>query len=273
MFPKYEIRRSPLYVRAGIKTADYPARFHKELEIAFVEEGELEIKIDNIAYTLMQGDLYLVFPNLLHTGKNKEGTRITIAIVDSGLCASYADVLSHFKPACPVLRKGSFPDPVYDSLRRMAEVNVSERSYRQSVLMGYLNAMLGEVFASLELERRNSDNDLVRQLIVYILDNYTSDITLDDVARALNYSKYYISHVISDTFGCNFRPLINSYRVNMAQNLLLSTNKTVGEVAGECGFKNQSSFNRIFLKHTGVTPSSYRRQQETPAEIPSIFLR
>lgn len=274
MIQQYEVRHSSLYIKACQRTTDYPARFHKELEVAFVEKGTLDIMIDSVPYTLHEGDLYLVFPNLLHTGRRGEdGACITIAIADGSHCPAYTDVLTHSKPANPVLRKGSFPGIVYDVLRRMAELGSGDIMYRQSVLAAYLNAVLGELLARLDLDRRDSDHDLIRQLILFFLDNYTKDITLDNVAESLNYSKYYISHVISETFGCNFRPLINSYRVNLAQNLLLSSNKSIGEIAGECGFKNQSSFNRIFLKHIGMTPSVYRRQQEPPAEIPSLFMR
>ena len=117
-------------------------------------------------------------------------------------------------------------------------------------------------------------NDLVQQLVMYLLDNYTKEITLDDVARDLSYNKYYISHIIADTFKCNFRALVNSYRISMAQNILLSTTKTISEIAYECGFKNQSSFNRIFLKHCGITPRDFRHSPEAvPERSPGYEIR
>lgn len=273
MFPQYERRDSSLFINLGQAANAYPARFHKELEIAYVEEGELKVRIDNVPYVLKKGDLYLAFPNTLHAGERNEGCRISIVIADCEYCAAYSEALTRSKPLQPVLRKGSFNKVVYTIFQRMYQVDRSNLPYKQSALIGYLNALLGELFVPLELVRRESDNDLVQQLVLYFLDNYTGEITLDDVAKSLNYSKYYISHVISETFGCNFRPLINSYRIRMAQNLLLSTNKSIGEIAYECGFNNQSSFNRIFLKHTGSTPSAFRRQQDTVPDIPSLVIR
>ena len=238
-----------------------------------MESGQLTETIENKVYELEEGDLYVVFPNLLHAGKKGEGTTITIAIVDCEFCAAYADILMHFKPSSPVLKKGQFNGIVYTMLRRMYEINASDQALKQNALIGYLNAVIGEVVINLDLVRRDSDNNLIQQLILYFLENYTREITLDDVAKALNYNKYYISHVIGETFGCNFRPLINSYRISMAQNLLLSSDKSVGEIAYDCGFKNQSSFNRIFLKHTGTTPSAFRRQQGAPPEKPAVCYR
>ncbi len=273
MFPKYEYRNSPIHINLTQRATDYPARFHKQLEIAFVESGVLEVSIDNVPYVLNEGDLYVVFPNLLHAGKKSDRTTISIAIVDAEYCAPYTETLCHSKPTMPVLRKNEFSPIVYTIMTRTSEIASSDQPYKQNMLIGYLNALLGEVIQHLTLTRRDSDNDLIQQLILYFLDNYTKDITLDDVAHALNYSKYYISHVIGDTFGTNFRPLINSYRVSMAQSLLLSTNKSVGEIAYECGFKNQSSFNRIFLSHTGSTPSAFRRQQEKQSGTPKLYYR
>ena len=115
------------------------------------------------------------------------------------------------------------------------------------------------------------DGTLLQQLQFYILQNYTRQITLDDVAQALGYSKFYISRIITNLFGCNFRTLINSYRISLAQNLLVTTNKTIGQIALSCGFKSQSAFNRIFLQQTDITPNQYRKQTEQIPEKPVLY--
>ena len=130
--------------------------------------------------------------------------------------------------------------------------------------------MLGELLGSLHLVQRSTDSNLVQQMIFYISKNYTRPISLDSIAQALGYSKYYISREIRILFGCNLRTLINSYRLSMAQNLLSSGNAPVSQIAAECGFKNQSAFNRIFLEQTGCTPSQYRRQSEEIPELPKV---
>jgi len=176
-------------------------------------------------------------------------------------------------PKTPVLRKGQFSEAAYSVFQRMGQLKGTDMTYKQNALAGYANALLGELLSNMNLSDRNVDDSLLQQLIFFILENYTREITLEDVAQELSYSKFYISRVVSNTFGCNFRTLINTYRVSMAQNLLVSSAKSISEVAYECGFKNQSSFNRIFLKHSGVTPSDYRKKMGPPPEKPILYVR
>ena len=94
-----------------------------------------------------------------------------------------------------------------------------------------------------------------------IMENYAEELTLEELARRLGYSKFHLSRVVSDTFHCNFRTLLNSYRISAAEELLRSTRKTVLDIAYATGFQNQSSFNRVFLKITGMTPNQFRNSK------------
>jgi len=272
MFPKYEYRNASIYVKARSMDQKYPARFHKHLEAVVVKSGSLDVVIDAKPYTLHPGDVYVVFPNVLHSLEDT-GADVVVAIVDFELYQAFHDILVHNMPEPPVLRKGEFSEAVYDLFDRMAQLAESNLQYKQNALAGYANALLGELISNMPLVKRNVDDSLLQQMIFYFLRNYTREITLDDVAQELNYSKFYISRMVTNTFGCNFRTLINTYRVSMAQNLLVSSAKTINEIAFECGFKNQSSFNRIFLKHSGITPSDYRKKMGPPPDKPILYVR
>jgi AraC-like DNA-binding protein/mannose-6-phosphate isomerase-like protein (cupin superfamily) len=272
MFPQYEYRNSAIYIRARDGLSGCPARFHKHLETMYVKSGQLQVSIEGVAYTLNPGDVYVVFPNVIHAIQETDA-QVVVAIVDFELYQAFHELLIHNVPQPPVLRKGEFSQTVYEIFDRMGALVQQEILYKQSILQGYANALLGELLGHMQLCKRNVDNGLLQQLIFYFLDNYTREITLEDAAQALNYSKFYISRVVTNTFGCNFRSLVNSYRVSMAQNLLVSSGKTISEIAYACGFRNQSSFNRIFLKHTGITPTAYRKKMGPPPQKPTLFVR
>ncbi|MBP3304692.1 MAG: helix-turn-helix transcriptional regulator [Oscillospiraceae bacterium] len=272
MFPKYEYRNTSITVMTVRGFHGYPARFHKHIELMCVTEGEMRVIVDGKNYVLQPGELYITFPNILHAVHRSEGNSIVI-IADNELFPAYTEAMTHFKPACPVLRAGEVSQLVCGMFRRVSELGKESVVQNQTLITGYIGAIVGEVLGKVKLIERSSDSDLVQQLVMYLLSHYTSEITLEDVARDLGYSKYYISHVITDAFQCNFRSLVNSYRVSMAQSLLLSTTKSVSEIAYECGFKNQSSFNRIFLKHCDVPPNRFRRQCTAATEPPSLYVR
>jgi len=273
MFPKYEQRSNPIYISRWKGIRQFPARFHKQLEMLYVLSGELRVNIDGKNYILHENEMYLAFPNILHAVLRSEASGVLI-IADNEMFPLYSDLLTHFKPEKPVFSVQELPEAVLLALQRIWELAHQENlTHKQAILTGYIGAALGEILERITLVERNSDSDLIQKLILYFLDNYTREITLEDVARELNYSKCYISRLIADTFQCNFRTLINSYRVSLAQSLLLSSQKTVSEISYECGFKNQSSFNRIFLKHCAETPSEFRKRHDITVDKPMVYQR
>ena len=272
MLPKYEYRNSPIYVGQHKHQGNYPARFHNHLEVMLIKSSQLRVMIDGVSYLLEPGDLYVAFPNVLHAIEAVNVDAI-VAIVDSEKYPEFKKILHYNRPNPPVLRAGEFEHAVYDILERMVQLTTGDSTYKHHVLTGYANALLGELLNSLHLVERSTDSSLSQQLVLYILQNYTQPITLEHAAQALGYSKFHISRAISGLFGCNFRTLINSYRVNTAQNLLIHSDKTVKQIAQTCGFQNQSAFNRIFLQQTGFTPRQYRQQADEPPEIPAICMK
>lgn len=272
MFPKYEYRNYPIYVGERKHQGSYPARFHKHLEAMLVQSSQVKVTIDGTAYTLQPGDLYVAFPNVLHAIEAADAQAI-VMIVDFEKYPAFHDVLLHSRPESPVLRAGEYDPVIPDIFHRMVQLTRQDSPYKQEALAGYANALLGELLNHLQLTERSTDSSLLQELIFYILQNYTKPITLEHAAQALGYSKFYISRAISGLFGCNFRSLINAYRVSMAQNLLVTTAQAVGQIAKDCGFQNQSSFNRIFLEQTGITPMQYRKQAVTPPEMPAVYVR
>lgn len=93
---------------------------------------------------------------------------------------------------------------------------------------------------------------------------YTNiDLSLKDLALALNTYPHYITQVLNTVFNQNFYDFINTYRIEEAKKRLLEVdykNLTILAIIYDCGFNSKSTFNRIFKQKTGKTPSEYRNQ-------------
>lgn len=86
------------------------------------------------------------------------------------------------------------------------------------------------------------------------------DLNALEVAKQLNTSRQNLSQVLSSQFKMNFYDFVNGYRVREFQSRLASgkyTHLTLLGLALECGFNSKSSFNSLFKKATGMTPSAY----------------
>lgn len=97
-----------------------------------------------------------------------------------------------------------------------------------------------------------------------------SDLTLPQLAQHLQVSRHNLSEAINSRLGLNFYDCVNQYRVEEVKRLITHpdySNYTLLALAEEAGFKTKSTFNAMFKKFTGMTPSAYRKSiaQKTAA--------
>ncbi|MEP5610958.1 MAG: helix-turn-helix domain-containing protein [Cyclobacteriaceae bacterium] len=91
------------------------------------------------------------------------------------------------------------------------------------------------------------------------------ELTLTDLGQALSAPNNHLSQVLNEKFSQNFFDFINNYRVEEAKQWLSNPAKnqaTMLAIAFESGFKSKSTFNAAFKKHTGQTPSEFRKSSQ-----------
>ncbi|NBC08009.1 MAG: helix-turn-helix domain-containing protein [Bacteroidetes bacterium] len=87
-----------------------------------------------------------------------------------------------------------------------------------------------------------------------------SSLTLKDIADQLNTNTKYLSQVINHHIGSNFQTFVNAYRIEEAKEKILDdkySNLTLFGIALQCGFKNKSTFYKVFRDKVGMTPKAY----------------
>ena len=91
------------------------------------------------------------------------------------------------------------------------------------------------------------------------------NISLSDLSEKLSIHPRTLSLTIKYSYKQNFFDFINSYRIKEAQRLLSNNNgkKTILEILWDSGFNSKSVFNRAFKKHTGITPSQYKKMHNS----------
>ena len=90
------------------------------------------------------------------------------------------------------------------------------------------------------------------------------DLNLSELANLVGISNHHLSQVINRRAGQTFYDFINRHRVEYAKKLFMNPeydgNHTIIEIAFKAGFNSKASFNRVFKKHTGQTPTEFRRE-------------
>jgi AraC-like DNA-binding protein len=108
-------------------------------------------------------------------------------------------------------------------------------------------------------------NEQLKRILLEYMDNQKPyrdfDLTLTSLAKQVKMNRNQLSEVINNSIGCSFYDFINRYRVDDVKQMLTLPsykNYTLLAIAYEAGFPSKSTFNSIFKKFTGLTPSEYR---------------
>lgn len=111
-------------------------------------------------------------------------------------------------------------------------------------------------------EPRDTDSrtGLVRQEIEsYIRVHFSEDLSMQDMARVMNYSDAYFCKLFKQCFKVNFSTYLNEFRVDHAKHMLAETGESIKEISIACGYTDSNYFTRVFRRITGMTPSEYRQ--------------
>jgi len=232
----------------------YMPMFHPHGELLHVVKGSVPIVVDGKSHVLQAGETVVLFPYLTHAYENAPEAEVLILLFDPRLTAFDTTFLTK-KPVCS--HTGSAR--LYPLLDRAVEML---KRGRPKTAMAYVNATLGELLEILELVPADGPTgDMTVQVLSYCTENFTEDITVKTLAQALFISESYVSKLFARNLGCGFRTYINDLRVQKAQQLLESSDLSIGQIMSACGFQNQSSFNRVFREITGTSPRQYRKTE------------
>lgn len=108
---------------------------------------------------------------------------------------------------------------------------------------------------------------IIAKSLKYIEENLSDDLSLEKVATAVQLSPIHFHNCFKATVGKTLRDYVEEQRINKAQNLLLSTEDSLTEIAFECGFSSQSYFSYVFKRRMKKTPREYAQEVFNKYEI------
>ena len=286
-----------------IKEIGTSYHYHNSIEMLYVINGKLEVnKIDH-KYILASGDLYILNNEDMHKIKTigKENSIIMVHINEELIrelhgelsgdifrCRYIRSIADNDYLCNPeyLVEKKSAVDKVKEYILKIYLINtLFEEASRNKGKLKWLNnnkslydyyeesliELIIEEFDLTEFYRRvaNLDEDILKknyEFSRYISENYREKITLDKLARILNFNKYYISHLLNYKGFGGLNNYINNIRVYKGRDLLFKTNKNINEISEIIGFSSSAAFIKKFKEIFSYTPSEYRKMHEIVKE-------
>lgn len=224
---------------------------HEYSELIYCISGDGTINVNGRHLHLLPGQLLWIPPNYVHEYTFQEGESVC-AVFSNDFIPLYRQIAGkrmlltqpiHMAELCPILNEFYLLDA---------------NNYLK--VCGLLNLICAKVLEHSAFAPENAvESILYQKVITYISTHYTENITLEGVANKFGYNPKYLSHALHTLTTVNFRDLLAMYRINYAKELLIShKEKNISEIAYDCGFTAQNTFNRTFKKAVGMTPFAFR---------------
>lgn len=223
--------------------------------IMHIIKGSVRIEYDTISYIAKMGETVFINCHKPHSysslgdldmiwfhfdGVNADAIYNELYIIHDSIIVSKnsSDIVNHIYKIYNM----------YNSGKKMME----------AVQSSYIARILGEFFRHQSIDE--SDKILIIEKVVgHIEENYSTDLTLNDLAAIAGLSEYYFSRLFKKQTGFTPHEYLIKTRITSTKILLKSTNLSLREIAYKCGFSNESSFSNTFKKITDMTPGTFRK--------------
>ena len=254
----------------------YPVHQHRDFELNFVEHANgAERVVGDSIEEIGEFDLVLIGgENLQHAWQQGRCSSRDIREVTIQFSADLfpESLLSktQFASIRRMLERSalglSFPMEtildVYSTLNGLVGMQEPFYQYIQFLVLMYKLSLSenAKVLASNSFAQSETggESDRVKKVKRYIYDHFKDDVSLTSMAELAEMSPSAFSRFFKSQTGSTLSDYIIDIRLGNAAHLLVDTAKSVSDICNECGFNNQSNFNRIFKAKRGVTPRDFR---------------
>lgn len=258
--------------------------WHPELEFALVLSGKVRCHINDMILEVSEGEGFFINSNIMHmeTPASSEPAPLMTTVVFMpefiGDCGSDLISKRYIKPIISDTSikgfklTGSSPWE-QDILSFIRQLYPAAEKHEFGYELKIRN-IISQIWYSLALNIGKNDVESqplaissgekrIKKMLTFIHENYSSDISVEDIARAANISK-------SECFRC-FRSIIskkpvtylNEFRLKNAADLLINTSQQITEICFSCGFNHISYFGKMFRQYYGMTPKEFRKKSRS----------
>ena len=246
-------------------------------EIVIVASGSGKQYINNESYFVEAGDVFVVKDEALHYYENVDNMYVYNIGYKPWVLKDFSPMLLKssgyhslfiFEPA--YRRKNHFSEKLHLEAEALSELISMLEKLKLEIAVPNNELSVTGLFMQITgyLCRHSQPHKAARlnespgkKIIDYIEENLSEPISLSELASFSGMSKNGIVAMFSRLYGVTPLRYINNARLYKAENLLKNTDKSITELALECGFCDSNYFSRVFKAYRGMTPSEYKRKK------------
>lgn len=257
----------------------FPWHWHEELELGFLDVGKAKILTTEQEYLVEKGDVFFVNSNVIHMFEAFELNKETVEIVNlfhPVLLSGHFHSVFETKYIRPITRNHQLQvvilkadtdaaDKIRECLKKIQKIHAETDAefFIRNLLSEAWYDLFQEINRNPLLAKTENGNsqERIRTMISFICEHYSEKITLDDIADSASISTREATRSFKKAIGQSPIDYLLSYRLNNTQKLLLSTSRSITDIAYENGFTDSAYFSKAFKKQYGISPSEYRAKK------------
>ena len=278
----YAMERGYHVQRTKSSAMDGQMHYHKHYHLGFVLWGTLKHR-QNRKYAMLQpGDAFIVppgYPHSLHFGGNTEIWSLGFdeAMIPPGMneggLGQFLQGLQNETPETRVLLRIHLDDRQQRTLKSLMELLFEEQRAEGlpeltaapglicSMLYILAQAYYAMPFNAITLDAMTGHNTAIRRCIRYVDQHFREKLSPEALARQFGMSRATLCNAFPQYAGMSLHKYISRKRITEAQLQIRSRGGlSIGQVAREVGYEDESTFYRNFLRLTGMSPTDYRRR-------------
>ncbi len=233
-----------------------PAHIHPQIEVVFSLDGTLILNTKDSTVRLPKGTMAFIDPYEIHGYDTESDSVMAVLIFPTAMLTEYDSLLSGKRFSAEVCSMSDELLLRVNELLYQDELGVFEKK-------ALIYTAMAEMVSSIPLvDKKPMEYDVFHNALVYISENFSKNIRLSDTAKHIGVTGEHLCRVLASKTGFTFCEILNSMRVQMAKQLLLTTSKPIGEIAFEAGYGSPRNFNRAFKAFYGETPTEMRKSAE-----------
>ena len=256
MLPKFGIERerhNKLYYKS-YENDNGSFHFHSQIEMYFVDDGNMEVIVNNYRKILKQGEMSVALSFEPHAYRTIDFSKSSVLIIPPHICEEFVLAIKHKKAKCPFITDQNTVTKIKTYYEKITSGTLNEIE-----IHGYIFLILGTIMKYINLSDLNSDTEteLASKLLFYINENYKKDISLRSLCRIFGYSESYISRHFKSSLNIGISEYITIIRLKNAISLLSEIKHSIAFCAMESGFNSIRTFYRAFHQEFGCSPKEY----------------
>ncbi len=239
----------------------YFAHFHNELEILQITDGNTEVIVNGNVFDINKGDVVAFLPSSVHCVKPHDSKLSFVAV---GLSPSIWQEQSALRVG-RILQNSQFPvilranDPCCAMVTKRIDELANNSQSKTNCALAILNTITAKSTAIMQQNTTtNRHHYAVMRALRFAKENFRNNISIEDVANFCQYSTFYTMKLFKSYTGLPFVEYLNHFRLLLASQQMLTTNKEMQQIAQDVGFNNISYFNRQFKRMFDLTPKQYQ---------------